>query len=55
MVPLIFLVCNQQGSSDQAAALVYVSLLLPISQGRRAHRTKATELLNFDVVAARSF
>ena len=28
---------------------------LPISQSRRAHRTKATELLNFNVVGARSF
>src|SRR5437868_13648962 len=29
-------------------------LLLPISQGRRAHRTKAIELINFDVVRPRS-
>src|ERR1700757_2661908 len=30
----------------------YVLLLLPIPQGRRAHRTKTTELLNFDVVGS---
>src|SRR6266446_2439327 len=30
--------------------LRYVSLLLPISQSVHAHRTKSTELLNFDVV-----
>jgi hypothetical protein len=32
----------------------YVSLPLPISQGRRAHRTKTTELLNFNIVGSGS-
>jgi hypothetical protein len=30
----------------------YVLLLLPIAQGSRAHWTKTTELLNFDVFGA---
>src|SRR6201993_5213790 len=34
--------------------LRYVLLLLPISQGRRPHRTKTIELLNFDVMRARA-
>ena len=40
----------KEGSSHQAAALSYALLVLPISQSVHAHRTKSTELLNFDVV-----
>jgi len=38
-----------ENSSQQAAALVDSFILLPISQSVHAHRTKPTELLNFDV------
>jgi hypothetical protein len=48
-------VLTNENSSQQAAALVYSVILLPIAQGVHAHRTKPTELLNFDVVLARSF
>ena len=50
--PLSFWFSTNENSSQQAAALVYSVILLPISQGRRAHWTKATELLNFDVFGA---
>jgi len=53
MVFLIFLAVIHQGSSDQAAALKYMSLLLPISQRVNSHRAESTELLNFDVVRSR--
>ena len=51
--PLSFWFWINENSSQQAAALVYSVILLPISQGVRAHRTKPTELLNFDVLRAR--
>src|SRR5436190_1063121 len=41
-----------ENSSQQAAALVYSVILLPISQCSRAHRTKTTELLNFNLVGS---
>ena len=37
---------TNENSSQQAAALVYSVILLPIAQGVHAHRTKPTELLN---------
>src|SRR6476620_4608251 len=49
--PLSLIVTNQD-SSHKTAALSYWQLLLPISQGRRAHWPKPTELLNFDVVGS---
>jgi hypothetical protein len=52
---LSFWFWTNENSSQQAAALVYSVILSPISQGRRAHRAKATELLNFNVLLARSF
>ena len=52
---LFWMRCTNENSSQQAAALVYSVIFSPISHGRCAHRTKATELLNFNVVGARSF
>ena len=43
---------TNENSSQQAAALVYSVILLPIAQSVHAHRTKPTELLNFDVVGS---
>jgi hypothetical protein len=42
-----------ENSSQQAAVPVYSVSLLPISQGRRAHRTKTIELINLDVLGTR--
>src|SRR4029077_19379359 len=51
--PLCLLVPgSNENSSQQAAALVYSVILLPIAHGVHAHRTKSTELLNFDVVGS---
>ena len=50
--PLSFWFWTNENSSQQAAALVYSVILLPIAQGVHAHRTKPTELLNFDVVGS---
>ena len=50
--PLSFWFWTNENSSQQAAALVYSVILLPIAQGVHAHRTKSTELLNFDVVGS---
>jgi len=48
-VPFVSLARNNENSSQKAAALVYSVILLPIAQGIHTHRTKAAELLNFDV------
>src|SRR5207244_4097757 len=50
--PLSFWFGINENSSQQAAALVYAAILLPIPQCSRAHRTKTTELLNFNLVGS---
>jgi CRISPR/Cas system-associated endonuclease Cas3-HD len=48
------LVSFDEGSSEQAAALSLILLLLPIAQSVDAHRAKSTELLDLDVVRSSS-
>ena len=52
MVCLIFRCLSTRAAAIRLVPSRYVSLLLPITQGRRAHWPKPTELLNFDVVGS---
>src|SRR6476646_5503607 len=59
-LPHILPLCPFSSGSTRTAAnrllpSFILSFFLPITQGVHAHRTKPTELLNFNVVLARSF
>jgi len=53
MVCLIFRCLSTRAAAIRLVPSRYVSLLLPIAQRGRTHRTKAIELVNFDVIRPR--